>query len=85
MEVGVREFRDNLSRWIAAVRDGEEIVITDRGRPVARLIGATSPPSLDRLVAAGLVQLPKRPKEPAGRPRVRGRGPISDLVSEQRG
>lgn len=40
-EVGIREARQNLSALIAEVRKGREITITDRGKPVARLV----PPS----------------------------------------
>jgi len=35
---GVRAARQNLSALIEEVRRGHEIVITDRGRPVARLV-----------------------------------------------
>ncbi len=35
---GIREARQNLSTLIEEVRKGGEIVITDRGRPVARLV-----------------------------------------------
>ena len=35
--VGIRELRQNLSRYIDAVRDGESFVVTERGREVARL------------------------------------------------
>ena len=35
---GIREARQNLSALIEEVRRGHEIVITDRGRPVARLV-----------------------------------------------
>ena len=37
MQVGVGELRDNLSRWISRVKRGQEIVIKERGKPVARL------------------------------------------------
>jgi prevent-host-death family protein len=38
VEVGIRELRLNLSRYVARVRDGgAEVIVTDRGRPVARL------------------------------------------------
>ena len=36
---GIREARQNLSRLIEAVKEGQEVVITDRGTPVARLVG----------------------------------------------
>lgn len=35
---GVREARLNLSELLTEVRKGREVVITDRGRPVARLV-----------------------------------------------
>jgi prevent-host-death family protein len=37
-EAGIREARQNLSALIEEVRKGHEITITDRGRPVARLV-----------------------------------------------
>lgn len=37
-EAGIREARQNLSALIAEVRRGHEITITDRGKPVARLV-----------------------------------------------
>jgi prevent-host-death family protein len=35
---GVREARQALSRLLEDVQKGREVVITDRGRPVARLV-----------------------------------------------
>ena len=35
---GIREARQNLSGILEEVRKGREVVITDRGRPVARLV-----------------------------------------------
>jgi len=37
-EAGIREARQNLSALIEEVRKGHEVTITDRGRPVARLV-----------------------------------------------
>ena len=34
---GIREVRQNLSALLEEVRRGEEVIITDRGRPVATL------------------------------------------------
>jgi len=36
--VGIRELRQQLSRYIRAAQHGEEIVITDRDRAVGRLV-----------------------------------------------
>ncbi|MEJ7716708.1 MAG: type II toxin-antitoxin system prevent-host-death family antitoxin [Thermoleophilaceae bacterium] len=35
--VGVRELRQNLSRYLDRVKDGERLVVTERNRPVAVL------------------------------------------------
>ena len=40
---GVREARQNLSALLDEVKKGREVVITERGRPVARLIPPGSP------------------------------------------
>ena len=58
--IGVRELRQHASRYLARVANGESLEVTDRGRPVARLIpidadpwqrlltrGAVTPPELD--------------------------------------
>ena len=39
-KVGVRELRQNLSKYLDRVKDGEALVVTERGRQVARLIPA---------------------------------------------
>ena len=83
-EVGVRDFRDHLSRYLEHVAGGGEVVVTDRGRPVARLVGHGVESPLDRLVAAGLVRPPIRPKTPSGRiRRVKPVGEVASLVAEQ--
>lgn len=51
--VGVRELRRDASRWLARVRAGETFVVTDRGRPVARLTPLPEQDGYDALVAAG--------------------------------
>ncbi len=38
--IGIREARINLSKLIRDVRGGMEIIITDRGTPVAKIIPA---------------------------------------------
>ncbi len=35
--VGVRDLRDNLSQYLRRVREGELLVITDRGKPIGEL------------------------------------------------
>jgi len=38
MEVGIKAAKAGLSRLIKAAIDGENIVITDRGKPLVRLV-----------------------------------------------
>jgi prevent-host-death family protein len=40
---GVREARQHLSRLLDEVRKGREVVITERGRPVAKLVPPDGP------------------------------------------
>ena len=85
IEVGVRDLRDHLSRWLGQVKNGRELVITERGRPVARLTSASGGSKLAELIAAGLVTPASAPAEPAGiRPLPRPKASVADLVSEQR-
>ena len=83
MEVGVRELRNNLSRFLDRVRHGEELVVTNRGRAVARVVPVVRVSMLDRLVSAGVVTPARRPKQPAGKP-LKTKGIVSDLIPEQR-
>ena len=48
-KVGVRELRQNLSKYLERVKGGEALVVTERGRQVARLIpaGAAADPYVD--------------------------------------
>lgn len=38
MEVGIREAKNNLSRFIDAVLEGEEVFLTKRGERIAQLV-----------------------------------------------
>ncbi len=83
MEVGVRELRNNLSRYLERVRDGQEVVVTDRGRAIARVIPVGTERALDRLIAEGVVTPAQRSKRRAGQP-IKSKGTVTDLVADQR-
>lgn len=51
--IGVRELRQDASRWLARVRAGESIIVTDRGRPIARMIPITESSGYDSLLEQG--------------------------------
>jgi prevent-host-death family protein len=40
--VGVRELRQNLSKYLARVKEGETLTVTERGHEVARLVPSHS-------------------------------------------
>ncbi len=86
MDVAVTELRANLSRWLALVREGREVVVTERGIPVARLIGIESSGLLERLVEDGVVARPEQPDRPtaSGRTRPPARRPVAERIGEQR-
>jgi len=84
MEVGVRELRGRLSDYLARVRDGEEVVVTDRGTAVARIVPVTGLRALDRAIADRLVTPAPRPVRTRPSRRADSRGSVSDLVAEQR-
>jgi prevent-host-death family protein len=86
MDVGITDLRAHLSEWLERARAGGEVVITDRGVPVARLLGIATTATLERLTAEGVIGRPVSTHRPAasGRPRPRPRRPLSELVSDQR-
>jgi len=86
MDVAVSTLRAELSSWIDRVRSGTEVVVTDRGTPVARLVPVDSAPLLEDLAARGVISAPPRAERPSARTaeRVTARGPVADLVGEQR-
>ena len=52
--IGVRELNQNTSQVLARVANGETLEVTERGRPIARLVPIDGGLSLlDRLVAGG--------------------------------
>ena len=84
--VGVRELKASLSRYLARVREGETVEVTDRGRPVARIIPVGIPEDLGRSMAEGRVTWSGRPfRPPKRRFTLKPGPPLSDYISEDRG
>jgi prevent-host-death family protein len=93
--VGVRELKNRLGYYLRAIRQGRSFVVTDRGKPVARLMPVVPseekgwPPDLEKrmweLAAEGVLVWtgePARLPDPAAVNR--GQGLLSDLVVEGR-
>lgn len=68
--IGVRELRNNVAAVLRRAAAGERITVTVDGVPVAQVgpLEAPGRPSLDDLVATGLVAAPARPGTPASEP-----------------
>ena len=60
MDVGVRDLKARLSEFVGRASAGEEIVVTDRGRPVARLVPFAADSAVDRGIAEGWIDPPRR-------------------------
>jgi prevent-host-death family protein len=59
--VGSRELKTRLGKYLRSVRDGNTITVTERGTPVARLspivLAAGEDATLQKLESAGLITL----------------------------
>jgi len=87
VKVGVRELRAGLSAWLERVKAGDEVVVTERGRPVARLVPTQRRSRLEQLVAEGRVTPPSRPKTPIDRSKLPKIGPgrtVAEVLVEMR-
>ena len=85
IEVGVRDLKNNLSRYLERVQGGEEVIVTDRGHPVARLAALDHPTDrLAEMIAAGVVRPAKRASRRVPENRITPTGSVSELVADQR-
>lgn len=85
--VGLRELKAQLSKYMERVQAGATVVVTDRGKPVGRLV-PIRPSAEDRvgeLVQSGIVAWSGRalpPLDPVAQ--VRGTRTVAELVLENR-
>jgi prevent-host-death family protein len=57
-EVGVRELRDHLSRYLERVKKGTEVVVTEHGVPIAYLSPRPRSSKLAEMIATGRARAP---------------------------
>jgi prevent-host-death family protein len=89
--VGSRELKNRLGRYLGLVGKGETIIVTDRGKPVARLVPPRPEPEttysvddlLKRLEAEGHLRRGTRPFKRFKPIRVKGK-PLSQMILEDR-
>ena len=85
IRAGIRELRQNASSLIRRVIEGETIEVTDRGRPVARIVPLHGRSVLDQMIAEGRATpargdlLDLKPLPP-----VSGKRRLSDVLADLR-
>ena len=96
MEVTVRDLKSRLSEYLRRVAEGEEVIVTARGKPVARLSAVRASSAEEDPEAATIARLRAQPWiRPAsgGKPRGAekpipwkpGEKMLSEIVMEDRG
>ncbi len=89
MDVSVRKLKDHLSEYLRRVQNGEEVTVTDHGRPIAALVAlkskAQAPAArLAQLEASGEVSAPTIAAfAKVRRTRARGKSVSSSLLSDR--
>jgi prevent-host-death family protein len=89
--VGVKELKNRLTQYLRRTKQGEEVVVTERGKPIALLRpvlaeerSVSLEAKLARLAARGLVTLPtQKPLKKVRSVKVSGT-PISRTIIEDR-
>ena len=87
---GIKELKNQLSRYIGLVKRGDDVLITERGRVIARIVKEDSSSSslrqaLQPLILKGQVLMPMRDiKRDFPRPIELPGKAVSDIVVEDR-
>lgn len=83
MNIGVRELRNTLSRQLAEVRAGHVVTVTDRGKPIARIVPVDRLSRLEEPRAQGRISPATEPRRTLADPLAID-GTVSDLIDDQR-
>jgi len=96
MNASVRELKGKLSGYLKRAAAGEEVIVTSRGRPIARLVRAAPQPEEQypspaevsrRLAAIPGIALPTGPKPRGSKQPMRirrGEKTLAEIVLEDR-
>lgn len=86
ISIGVRELRQNASRYLRLVERGETVRVTDHGRPVALLVPVPGEGGYERLVADGRIRPGDGTLADLGMPDARSEGerPLSEVLDALR-
>ena len=84
MDISIRDMKNHLSKYLKLVRAGKEVVITDRGKPVAQLTPIKPVAENEEKVIARINALPWVQPGKGGKPKgsrkgvaLRGKGPTA--------
>ena len=90
VSAGIKKLKNNLSKYLYLVKKGEDILITERGKVIARIIredpkSISLREALSPLIVKGLIALPsqKLDKEVSTPVELPGK-PVSEMVIEDR-
>ncbi|MDE0699599.1 MAG: type II toxin-antitoxin system prevent-host-death family antitoxin [Acidimicrobiaceae bacterium] len=84
MNVGIRELKAHLSEYVGRAAGGENIIVTDRGKPIAQIVGLSGTSMLDRGIEDGWITPPSRNRL-APTKRFNARQSTSEVLDEDRG
>ena len=86
----VAQVKARLSEYLRQVKDGSEVVITERGIPVARLVPLAPDEKRatreERLIRSGALRPPTGPRRKLGAPKLKkggGRAVLETLLTER--
>jgi len=87
VQVGVKELKTRLSKYLREVKRGRSIIITERGKPIGQIIprDTTIEDRMTMMIQAGLVEWNGKKLMPI-KPTIKNRSSrlISDLLVEMR-
>jgi prevent-host-death family protein len=85
MEVGVRELKQKLSSYLDAAERGDEVIVTERGRPKVRIVPVSDRGSLQRGVDEGWIRPARRDATVGNAVRHPSTRRTADVLDEDRG
>ena len=90
ISAGIKELKNHLSRYLSRVKEGEDVLVTERGKAIARIIreqtkNVSVEEALSPLILKGIVALPSRQliKDIPKPVKVPGK-PVSEIAIEDR-
>jgi prevent-host-death family protein len=82
-KIGICELRSDLSKFLNRVREGEELIVTNRGVAIAKVVPIDDRGVHDTLVSDGLIEPSDVAKRPRPATRMAPTAPVSTLVADQ--